>query len=319
MTIESSPSATEAREDLASPLVSIVITCFNYGRFLRSAVASALSQTYHPIEAIIVDDGSTDDTPEIAATWSEDPRVRYVRQQNSGQAAAKNRGIQMANGDLIAFLDADDAWAPEKLARQVPLFRNPAVGVVSSGRKRIDEAGHHAPSPPIKGRNQPRCGRITSHLLFDNVIPFSSSVARREVLRRVGGFREELAMAIDWDLWLRVSVEWEFDFVAEPLMYYRVGHADQMSRNLEVRFACCDRIFEEFVREHAGRLRPLDVQRARAYTLRVRARRLERMDPRRALRGYLQSLRLDPFAMGAYTGVLRALLATRRRNPPAEP
>ncbi len=306
-------AARDAGEPQAAavPRVSVVVTCYNYGRFLRQAVASALAQTSGELEVIIVDDGSTDDTPNIASTLAGEPRVRYVRQANAGQAAAKNRGIAEARGELVAFLDADDAWAPEKLARQLPLLDNPAVGVVYSDRQRMNEEGRPAFTPRFHGHGSPRRGRITRHLLFDNFIPFSSSVARRQALLQAGGFKEDLAMAIDWDLWLRVSLDWEFDYVAAPLLHYRAGHADQMSRKLDIRHACCDRIFETFVRDHADALEPRDIRRARAYTHRIRALPFERSDPRRAIRGYLRSLRLDPFVRWPYGGLLRALFALR--------
>src|SRR5262249_1079361 len=105
-----------------TPAVSVVIATHNYARYLRAAVASALPQTFRDLEVMVVDDGSTDDTPAVTAPYLRDARVRYYRMERLGQPRAKNRGIQLAQAPLIAFLDADDVWLPTKLDRQMPLF-----------------------------------------------------------------------------------------------------------------------------------------------------------------------------------------------------
>src|SRR5208283_2367398 len=103
------------------PLVSVVIPTYNCGRYICETVESALGQTYSPVEIIVVDDGSTDDTRERLTTYGD--RVRYIYQQNTGPAVARNRGVQDAQGDWIAFLDADDLWLPYRLELQVELLR----------------------------------------------------------------------------------------------------------------------------------------------------------------------------------------------------
>src|SRR6478735_6137584 len=100
--------------------VSVIIPTYNYGRFLRHALRSALDQTVTPLEIIVVDDGSTDETPDVVASFGE--KVRYIRQENSGVCVARNRGVADSTGKLIAFLDADDIWEPEKLAKQRERF-----------------------------------------------------------------------------------------------------------------------------------------------------------------------------------------------------
>ena len=101
---------------MSDPLVSCIVPVFNGERFLGDALDSALAQTYQPVEIIVVDDGSTDGTPSVAARYGS--RITYLRQPNSGSASAKNRGVRAARGELVAFLDADDLWHPDKLARQ---------------------------------------------------------------------------------------------------------------------------------------------------------------------------------------------------------
>ena len=114
-----------------SPTVSVIIPTYNRAPFVGEAIESALAQTRPPLEVVVVDDGSTDDTADRVAHYGD--RVVYVRQTNAGPATARNTGIGHARGDLIALLDSDDRWLPQKLEWQVPLFDDPEVGMVHAG------------------------------------------------------------------------------------------------------------------------------------------------------------------------------------------
>jgi glycosyltransferase involved in cell wall biosynthesis len=233
-----------------TPSVSVVIATYNYGRFLRGALESALNQTHRDLEVIVVDDGSTDDTPTVIEPYLADPRVRYHRTDHLGQPGAKNAGIRLCRAPLIAFLDADDLWLPEKIQKQVALFRaNPRVGVVHAQRHLIDEAGR-----PLE-YTQPEChrGLILAEMYRTNFICFSSVVVRRAVFDAVGLFDERLQLAIDYDLWLRAAKRFEFDHIAEPLVKYRVGHAN-LSKRVGERLSTVRKIRKRFLREHSGRL-----------------------------------------------------------------
>src|SRR5256885_2165082 len=123
---------------MASPLVSVVIPIYNGLKYLDRAVASVLAQTYQPIEIILVDDGSTDGSWEWIASYGS--QVRPIRQKNAGVGCARNTGIEHARGDLIAFLDQDDWWMPEKAARQVQAFLDDdRVGLVHTGVSHFDD------------------------------------------------------------------------------------------------------------------------------------------------------------------------------------
>ncbi|MDR2877612.1 MAG: glycosyltransferase, partial [Chromatiales bacterium] len=208
----------ERAMDRPLPLVSVVIATYNMGRYLPEAVASVFNQSYSPIEIIVVDDGSTDNTADIVKSWQADARFRYVRQENQGQQIAKNRGIAEAKGDYIAFLDADDRWKLDKLARQIPLFSNPSVGVVYSNAVFIDENGRET------GRRNILCpeGKVTEALLHENFVSFGSAVVSKHALDRCGAFDASLAMSIDYDLWLRISTEFQFAYVDDVLLEYRI-------------------------------------------------------------------------------------------------
>ena len=132
---------TTAREKAgATPLVSVIVPAYNNAHFLPAAIDSILNQTFDNFELIVVDDGSTDNTQAVLAGFGD--RLRYVRKANGGPSSARNLGIQMARGQLIAFQDADDLWLPEKLALQVAYFHlHPEVGVVFTDAVRFDAAG----------------------------------------------------------------------------------------------------------------------------------------------------------------------------------
>jgi glycosyltransferase involved in cell wall biosynthesis len=195
------------------PLVSVVIPTRDRLSLLTRALESVHDQTYSNLEVIVVDDGSIDGTPDILAR---DDRVRLIRLDASvGGAAARNRGIAAARGDLIAFLDSDDQWLPEKLSAQVAVFEhNPRVGAVYCRHfDHDDETGVRSQS---KGRIY--TGDIMPELLSGNCPrTVSLFVVRKSALERAGGFDEGLRGFQDTDLWLRLAPDWEFDAVEAPL------------------------------------------------------------------------------------------------------
>jgi glycosyltransferase involved in cell wall biosynthesis len=212
-----------------APPVSVVVATRNYGPYLAGALRSVLAQTFTDLEVIVIDDGSTDETPEVVRPFLADTRVRYHRTDGLGQSRAKNLGVLQARGPLVAFLDGDDEWLPTKLERQLPLFADPAVGVVYTRRTLMDAAARDLPTPtPALAR-----GRMYDDLLVRNPICFSSVVVRRTVFDAVGLFDPHLPLAIDYDLWLRVARYFAFDYVDEPLVRYRTGHANLSSRITE--------------------------------------------------------------------------------------
>lgn len=285
-----------------NPRVSIVVATYNYGRFLAEALDSIRAQTLDDWEAVIVDDGSTDDTPDIVRPYLADARFHYLLTSHVGQPAAKNVGIAACRSDLIAFLDADDSWLPEKLAKQIPLFdANPDVGVVYCRRHAIDERGHRIDVPDIKCHS----GRVLPTLFLNNFVGFSSSVVRRTVFDTVGRFDEQIPLAIDYDLWLRAAIQFEFDFVDEPLVAYRTGHAN-LSARAEERLWVVFGIMDRFLNLRGGRalLSPVLVRQAYAETYCSLALLQRRKNSFAALRSYLHALTYNPVRQATWKGVI---------------
>jgi glycosyltransferase involved in cell wall biosynthesis len=289
-----------------SAKVSVVITCYKYAHFLPFAMDSALGQTHQNVEVIMVNDGSPDNTDEVMQRYLSDPRVVYVKQENAGQAVAKNNGIQRATGDFVAFLDADDIWQTDKLEKQLPLFANPEVGVVYCRVKYMDEKG-----TPVEVADRalwrPKRGRITADIFLDNLIPFCAAVVRRSCFDKVGVMDPSFRMGIDWDLWLRMSVNYQFDFVDEPLLNYRVGHAGQMSKNYLVREQDTMRIMEQFVRANPGLLPESLIRWAYAYSYCNRGYYFRRNDRWKSLSFYFKAIRVRWQHVQAYLGIVKWL------------
>jgi glycosyltransferase involved in cell wall biosynthesis len=212
------------------PLVSVVIPNYNCGRFLAETLESVFAQTYPAVDVIVVDDGSSDDSLEVLARYA--GRVRVVQQSNQGVSAARNAGIRESRGELVALLDGDDLWHPEKLAKQVALFTNPAVGLVHCAVEYIDEQGRSL-GTNFTGRR----GRVLRYIaLLDGTVVLaggSTAVVRRECFETAGYFDPRMSTAADWDMWRRIACRYEIDVVREPLMRYRL-RPRSMHRDLDV-------------------------------------------------------------------------------------
>jgi cellulose synthase/poly-beta-1,6-N-acetylglucosamine synthase-like glycosyltransferase len=186
-----------------APTVSVVIPAFNSAGCIRRAIDSALAQTPPPLEVIVVDDGSTDDTAEVVGAYPEP--VRLVRQENGGPGAARNHGVRIARGEWIGLLDADDAWLPQKPAIQAPFTRDPKVAVVHAA--------------VLAGTTQSIPKRATFERLWSrNVVKTSTVLVRKAAFEEVGGFDEDRALigVEDYNLWLRFArAGWEIVYCAE--------------------------------------------------------------------------------------------------------
>jgi glycosyltransferase involved in cell wall biosynthesis len=221
------------------PLVSVIIPCYNQGTVLAEAIDSALAQTYRHREIIVVDDGSSDGTADVAASYG--AQIRVVRQANRGLPAARNAGIESAHGTLIGLLDADDRWLPNKLEVQVPWFADPATGLVHGGYRKFPS------TLPGAGEVRKPLGAKTGFhgVLGFNVVGAPVSVTfRRATFEQVGRFDETLGGAEDWDLWIRFAAV--SPLVASDVVTaeYRLS-SESMSRNYEAMYRWLLRVIEK--------------------------------------------------------------------------
>jgi glycosyltransferase involved in cell wall biosynthesis len=223
-------------------LVSVVIPAYNAQRYIAEALASARAQTYPNLEIIVVDDGSRDETLNIVeAVTAKDNRVHLVRQPNRGVAAARNRGIELARGDFIAPLDADDIWHPEKIARQVATMRDagPSVGIVYCWSLRVDENGCFLYRPSSVPNY---VGNVYPFLVMYNIVGNGSApLLRRKCVLEAGGYDPNFRArggegCEDQMLYLMIAERYRAALVPDFLVGYRMtplamsSNARQMSR-----------------------------------------------------------------------------------------
>jgi len=209
--------------------VSVVIPCYNHAHYVHFALKSILAQTFTAWEAIVVDDGSTDDTPAAVVQFT-DARIRYIRQENQGLSAARNTGVGAAQGEYVAFLDADDEWQPRFLERCVAvLAHNDALAGVYCFAQFIDPQG--VALPQVGGQVVPS-GAFRKRLLEGGFFPPCTTLVRTALVREAGLFDTRLTSLEDWDLWLRLSVHYPMQGIPEALARYRV-YPGSMSTNVE--------------------------------------------------------------------------------------
>ena len=205
------------------PLVSVVIPTYNRARLVQEAVASVLAQSYRPLELIVVDDGSTDAT---GTTLAGRPEVRVLRQPHTGMPGqVRNAGTRLARGEYLAFLDSDDLWQPPKLERQVAAA-TAAGGAVWHTRERWVRSGRVLSQRSQRHR---RRGDLFADSLRKCVIGPSTVLLRHAAFTRAGGFREDLEIAEDYELWLRLTARYPVGYLDQELVIKRAGHSDQLS------------------------------------------------------------------------------------------
>jgi glycosyltransferase involved in cell wall biosynthesis len=295
------------------PLVSVVIPTYDRERMLTEAVESALAQTYGRFELLVADDGSTDGTPAQMAGFR-DPRIRLLRQIHSGRpSVVRNSALRRARGELIAFLDDDDLWLPDKLEKQVTLLnRVPQADFVYTDIRRLAADG--SISDPVLQPWDKWEGKIFDRLLLNSFLFVSTIIVRRAVFATTGLFDETLAAIEDFDLWLRVTFVAQGAFLDDPVVLIR-RHPGGISAQRQLL------VHENVVRvlERVGERLPLTV----AQRLRLR-RAVARAHTRLGLfyvnsgrsalsrRHFFRALRLNPLQRTAW----KSLAWSSRGEPP---
>jgi glycosyltransferase involved in cell wall biosynthesis len=229
------------------PLVSVVIPTYNRAATITRALDSVIRQSHRPLEIIVVDDGSTDDT---LGTIDHDgcavPLTVISLGHNEGAAAARNHGITLARGDFVAFLDSDDEWEPDKIAKQLAALEAAGLeyGASYTGIASYAEDGKLcAVSRAVEG------GDLRRALLNHNLVGSTSCMlARRTLLQQIGGFDRSLASCQDWDLWIRLAGHTRFVCVPEPLTHVHVAREGRISTNGHARLSGYRQLYRTHLR-----------------------------------------------------------------------
>lgn len=296
-----------------SPRVSVLLTCYNHLAYLPAAYHSVLDQTWSDWEIVAIDDGSTDGTREWLRAHA-DRATLVFNEPNLGTYASLNRALQHSKGDLVAILNDDDLWAPEKLKRQIALLdRHPKVGLVHTDGAFINGTGATIEGSPL-GFAFPRTetGDVLLDLLYANKIIASAALVRRECFDRLGGFNPEYFGSGDWEMWLRIAEQWDIGFCDEPLTFYRV-HGANASHKLD-RIWKDDQRLREWIRARADAYaeRGYEPARLRAAIAHNEAClgtvRTLNGDPAGGREAYFRSIRLRPNRIKSYLRIAASYL-----------
>ncbi len=257
-------------------VVTIVLPAYNASEYLAETLNSVLSQTFQDFELLVIDDGSTDNTTDIVGDFCQrDSRIRLISQKNQGVSVARNTGIKMAQGEFIAFIDSDDLWLPNKLAKHVQhLGANPNLGLSFA---RVEFMSFDGKS--TRNYSNPRLVNITAKDLYEEnaAVTPSNAVIRRTALQQVGGFDGELSGAADAELFLRVKCHgWQVEGINEVLVLYRTSLGG-MSSQLYKMEEDWNRLSQK-VQAYAPELIKLHYKQAKAMLLRYLARRTLRLE-----------------------------------------
>jgi len=213
------------------PKVSVIIPCYNAEDFIKEAIESVLAQSFQDFEILVVDNNSKDNSKAIIESFT-NKRVKYLRQEIQGEAAARNKGIEEASGEYIAFLDADDLWKANKLEEHIKVHdANPDYGLSYSNCDYMlkDDGTLHTMI------RLGFTGTVYYNLLAENfIITPSSVVVKKSVLDEVGGFNNTYINGTDYDMWLRIAKKHKVIFIKEPLSIYR-QHDGQITHNTDTK------------------------------------------------------------------------------------
>jgi len=232
------------------PAVTVIIPAYQAAGFLEETVGSVLRQTDADWEILIIDDGSTDGTGDIAEALAQahPDRIFAFRRKNAGQGAARNFGVKHARGQFLAFLDADDLWEPEKLAIQRKVLEGDGeLALVCSDVLSVDESGRNGFA--MMQFKKPRSGRVFGDLLQENFISIPTTLVRKSAFLEVGGFSEDREIGVeDYHLWLKIARHHPVAYRAEILAKYRIHGNSFSSRKLPMlqkALAVLDKVVQE--------------------------------------------------------------------------
>ena len=233
------------------PLVSVITNCFNGSSYLEEAIDSVLNQTYHNWELIFWDNCSTDSSAEIFKLFKDD-RLKYFRAETyTHLGQARNFAISKASGELIAFLDCDDLWESMKLEKQVPKFIDPRVGIVTSNTYFFKNSGEkwHL----YNKKNRPKGGDVFRSLLVEYNLSLETILVRKEALNSLKYlFQDDLEVAEEFDLLIRIAKNWNLEYVDHPLSSWRIHGESWTTKRPELFPRELRLILEKYTKEYSN-------------------------------------------------------------------
>jgi len=286
------------------PKVSVIIPTYNQARYLKDSIESVLNQTYQNIEIIVINDGSTDETPEILKNYSK--KIRYVNKKNEGASTALNLGVCKSTGVLLAWLSSDDQFLPKKIEEQVNLLHSkPDISVVYTNFYIIDKNGHitrEQKCPYYLNKEE-----FIFELFLGNFINGSSVLIKKECFKKVGLFDTNLKVHVDGDMWSRLLKHYTFGHVNKTLLKYR-WHSENLSHNLKIMYKYrkprLKKLFTLYTIEELTR--PL-INDKKNYKITVAEILAKKYLFSKSLKMYFQSLLKYPFNFNNYIYLIKLL------------
>ena len=287
-----------------STLVTAIIPTFNAAEYVSQAITSVLASRGVPVEVIVIDDQSTDDTWQVLERFG--GAIQKVRQQKGGPYKARNLGARLAKGEWLAFLDADDEWLPDKLARQLAAA-DEDTALIFTDCEIFGES--HRVKPRQSDTSELFDGEVFEQLLLGNFISMSSVLVRRDCFEGLAGFSEEHTGVQDWDLWLRYSAAGgRVKVIRDALTRYRI-HAGQMTQNLDLRAAERLTVLERALSSARGRqVSRKTARQAQANVWEIGAWLAAPRHRTKAIGWYLKAARYWPWNLRLYKGIVKCCL-----------
>ncbi len=287
-------------------LVSIITPTYNREAFLPAAIESVLAQSYKNFEFIIVDDGSEDNSRSLIESYAEkDSRIKYLYQQNQRQSVARNYALSIAKGDFICFLDSDNYWPTDKLEKSLKAFGEyPEADIVYGDCITIDENGNE-----LHRNNMRRySGRIAGLLLKDNFISMNTTMTRRKCFEEMGGMSGKRRVADDYDLWLKFSARYRFQYIPEFLAYYRVME-NQISSNKKLRFETNESIILDFLTNYPDAVSEQEKKAGLSAFYTRKARHYAGSDKRESYAAIRNALKINPLGVSVWRALAKILIS----------
>lgn len=287
------------------PLISIITPTYNREDYIAQAIESVLVQSYPHFEMIIVDDGSTDDTKNLLRRFQGDSRIRYSYQKNQGQSVARNKGLSVAQGDYICFLDSDNYWFSNKLEKSLKAFsENPKIDIVYGDIVTVDEQGNELTRDNMRRYS----GEITRYLLRDNCVSMNTAMVRQRCFGELGGLDTSCKVADDYEMWLRFSAKYTYLYLHEYLAYYRVMR-NQISSNKDKRFLYNEKILRNFQQRFPQAVSPEVFQEGWCYFFTRKGRYHAQVGQfGLATKNYLKALQCQPLSKVPWRAIAKLML-----------